>query len=148
MWKPNMGGLSHNLQLISRFPPISQTRNVGKENDLTSLELLSLGPGPSLLRSPETSTLQNPLLDPTGISTSILNARSPSDNSRKRIKKEIEKFGRNIKQCYLLHKTMLIQMKGVEKLALNSFPNNHENTKLELQKVRQPLCSSTVPKKG
>ena len=78
-------------------PANSLTQNVGKENDLTSMEL-SLGPGPPLVQSPASSTLQNLLLDPTGLSTSILNARSPSDNSRKKIRKEIEKFGRNIKQ--------------------------------------------------
>ena len=85
----------------------SLTQNVGKENDLTSMEL-SLGSGPPLVQSPASSTLQNPLLNPTGLSTSILNARSPSNSSRKRIRKEIEIFGRN------------------------SFPNNHENIKLEL----------------
>ena len=79
-------------------PANSLTQNVGKENDLTSMELLSLIPGPPLLQSPASSTLQNLLLDPTGLSTSILNARSPSDNSRKKIRKEIENFGRNIKQ--------------------------------------------------
>ena len=78
-------------------PAISQTRNIDKEKDLTSLELLSLGPDPPPLQSPKTYAFQNPLLNPIGISTSILNAKSPSDSSKKKTKKEIEKYGRNIK---------------------------------------------------
>jgi len=78
-------------------PANSLTQNVGKENDLTSMEL-SLGLGPPLVQSLASSTLQNPLLNPTGLSTSILNAKSPSNSSRKRIRKEVENFGRNIKQ--------------------------------------------------
>lgn len=107
MWKPNMGALSQrlptNMQPTNMQPPhptppaISQTRNIDKEKDLTSLELLYLGPDPPPLQSPKTYAFQNPLLNPIGISTSILNAKSPSDSSKKKTKKEIEKYGRNIK---------------------------------------------------
>ncbi|KAF3971413.1 hypothetical protein CMV_004982 [Castanea mollissima] len=43
---------------------------------------------------------------------------------------------------------MLIKMKGIGKLAYNSFPSSHEDFELELQRAEQPRCSSSVSKKG
>ena len=72
--------------------------------------------------------------------------------SRKRIRKEIGKFRRNIKQklqcgfferegttskTFLMylnirHLLMVRELKGLEKLTYNSFPSSHESPRLEL----------------
>ena len=73
-------------------------------------------------------------------------------STRKRIWKEIGKFGRNIKQKLLCgffegegttsntflmylnigHLLMVRELKGLGKLAYNSYPRSHEGPKLEL----------------
>lgn len=81
-----------------------------------------------------------------------MNGDTSRISSRKRIRKEIGKFGRNIKQKLLcgffvkegIHfqdesigsdlrtSSDVESLKGFGKLAYNSFPNSHESPKLEL----------------
>nr|POE60195.1 hypothetical protein CFP56_25395 [Quercus suber] len=60
----------------------------GMVSDLSPFELLTLGLGPPLPNTPE----------PTSAANIIPKEDTLSDNSRKRLRKEIEKFGRNIRQ--------------------------------------------------
>ena len=43
---------------------------------------------------------------------------------------------------------MVRELKGLGKLAYNSFPRSHEGPKLELQRVGHSLYSSAMPKKA
>nr|POE61346.1 hypothetical protein CFP56_66717 [Quercus suber] len=71
-------------------------------SDLSPFELLNLGPGPPLTNTPEPTTFANITLDQMIHPISIPEEDILSENSMKRLRKEIERFSRNIRQmiCY------------------------------------------------
>jgi len=113
------------------------------ERDLGPFELLTLGPGPSLpnINLPSSILTLEFWCDESGDT-------STGDISKKRTKKEIGKFGRNIKQrllCGLFDwETNQIQdasdqgtssnvekIVGLREAGLEQLPSNHENLELE-----------------
>ena len=74
----------------------------GRVSDLSPFELLTLGPGTPLPNTPKPTTSANITLDQMVHPISIHKEDILSENSRKQLRKEIERFGRNIRQmiCY------------------------------------------------